>query len=249
MQERDAAIIRLLRVKQYMTVPMLCDALDVSPATIRRALTRLDAEGRLQYINGGALLLKPDVGLNPEMTPAKQLIAQAALSFIQPRDTLFLDAGSTNDQLADALVAIDDITVITNSIYIANKLCFGNPNITVYVCGGSIRSEGPLAATVGSLAESLIERMRAQTFFMGAAAVDAIQGITDPFIHAASIKRCMMQNAQRTILLCDHTKFGCVQSAFVTSLDQVDILITDTQETPSAECAEMNKLGKQVVMV
>jgi DeoR/GlpR family transcriptional regulator of sugar metabolism len=248
MNERDSAIIRLLRIQQYMTVQDLCTQVKASPATIRRALVRLDEAGHLQYINGGALLLKPDVGANPEMTSQKQRIVHAALEFIRPGDTLFLDAGSTNSLLADVLISISDLCVITNSIYIAYKLYTGNPAIKVYICGGNVGNEGPLAGMVGSLAESLIQMMRATTFFMGASAVHPEQGITDPYISSASLKKCMMENAQQTILLCDHTKFGVVCRAFVAPLNNIDVLISDAPIDTSIPAA-LIQLGKKVVQV
>ena len=247
MQERDEAIIRLLRIHQYMTVQDLCEKVSASPATIRRALTRLDESGHLQYINGGALLLKPDVGAKPEMTPQKQRIVHAALQLIHPHDTLFLDAGSTNNLLADALIGIDEICVVTNSIYIAYRLYTGNPSIEVYVCGGNVGNESSMAGVVGSLAESLIGSMRAHTFFMGASAVNTQHGITDPYINSASLKRCMIENAQKTVLLCDHTKFGAVCRAFVAPLERIDALITDASKDDPLPSA-IAKLGKNVIV-
>lgn len=248
MNERDSAIIRLLRIHQYMTVPDLCSQVKASPATIRRALVRLDEAGHLQYINGGALLLKPDVGNKPEMTPQKQRIVHAALDLIHPGDTLFLDAGSTNNLLADALISINNVCVVTNSIYIAYKLYTGNPEIEVYVCGGNVGNEGPIAGIVGSLAEILISKMRAGMFFMGASGIHPEQGITDPYINSASIKRCMMDNAQQTVLLCDHTKFGTVCRAFVAPLSRVDVLITDA-EADDPVIKEMDRLHKKTIHV
>lgn len=231
-----------------MTVQDLCEQVDASPATIRRALVRLDEAGHLRYINGGALLLKPDVGRNPLMTPQKQRIVHAALNYITPGDTLFIDAGSTNNLLADALIRIDNLCVVTNSIYIASKLFEGNPAIQVYVCGGSVSNENPLVGMVGTLAESLIQLMRANIFFMGASAVHPEKGITDPYISTASIKRCMIENAQKTILLCDHTKFGIISSAFVTDLNSIDMLISDAPVDQKIESA-LNQLGKEIVQV
>lgn len=248
MSERDSEIIRLLRIQQYLTVQELCVKVHASPATIRRSLTRLDQAGHLQYINGGALLLKPDVGVNPEMTSQKQLIVRAALEFIHPGDTLFLDAGSTNNLLADALIHINDLCVITNSIYIAYRLYTGNPAIKVYVCGGNVGNEGPLAGMVGSLAESLIQMMRATTFFMGASAVHPEQGITDPYISIASLKRCMIDNAQQTVLLCDHTKFDLVCRAYVAPLSKINVLISDAPIDMSISDAFL-KLGRRVIQV
>ena len=172
----------------------------------------------------------------------------AALELIKPHDTLFLDAGSTNNLLADALIAIDNICVVTNSIYIAYKLYTGNPTIEVYVCGGNVGSEGPMAGVVGSLAESLISSMRAHTFFMGASGVHPEHGITDPYMNSASLKRSMIANAQQMVLLCDHTKFGAVCRAFVATLGQVDTLITDALPSDAVP-AEMVKLGRKVIHV
>ena len=101
---------------------------------------------------------------------------------------------------------------------------------------------------VGTLAESLIQLMRANIFFMGASAVHSEKGITDPYISTASIKRCMIENAQKTILLCDHTKFGTISSAFVTDLNSIDMLISDAPVDQKIESV-LNQLGKEIVQV
>jgi len=235
MEERLEKIIKLLRMNHYMTVQALCEALAASPATVRRALVRLDDLGQLQYVNGGALLLKPETAANQEMHKQKQRIAQAALAHIQPGDTLFLDAGSTNNILADCLISFSNLQVVTNSIYIAYRLYSAHDAIRVYVCGGSIG--GPpdrLGSVAGDLAESLVRNVRANTFFMGCSAVSVSQGITDPNLPVARLKQCMMQNAQRTILLCDHTKLNGVHVAFVAPVSAVERMITDAQADKDA---------------
>ncbi len=249
MSDRNDMIVRLLRIHQYMTVPALCEALDASPATVRRALSQLDEQGQLQYVNGGALLLKPELGTHPEMHKQKLRIARAALAYIHQGDTLFIDAGSTNNVLADALIEFSGIQVVTNSIYIAYRLFSANADISVCVCGGNIGgSSGGIGSVVGVLAESLVQHVRANVFFMGCSAVHPSYGITDPNIQVASLKQQMHQNAQQTILLCDHTKLDQVHMAFVAPLSALDRMITDTQAEPERiRALEENGLTVELV--
>ena len=246
MNDRNETILKLLRIRQYMTVRDFCEALSASPATVRRALACLDEQGQLRYINGGALLLQPEMSAYPSMHKEKHQIARAALAYVQPGDTLFMDAGSTNNVLADYLIDIADLQVVTNSIYIAYRLYAAHDRIRVCVCGGNIGAEpSALGAVVGELAESLVKNIRANLFFMGCSAISAAQGVTDPNMPAARLKQSMMENAQRTVLLCDHTKLGRVHMAYVAPVSAIHDMLTDAQ-ADTEQLAALREAGMSI---
>ena len=124
-EERFALILNLLAEKRTATVQELCEALNASESTIRRDLTELDRQGRLNKVHGGATL--PDgqfLADEPTMAAKETLavgqkrsIAQAAADLVRAGDFVYIDAGSTTLAMVRALSgpALDDTTSPTAS--------------------------------------------------------------------------------------------------------------------------------------
>ena len=227
--KRYEDILALIQEYTFLKVEDACSRLGVSPATVRRDFAEMERLGLLKRVTGGATgREKQSAGEpGPPNLPEKRRIAEKAVSLVSPGDTLFLDCGSTNVEIARLLSDHRDISVITNSITIAYLLDHGPNNISVFICGGNIGDGSYPASIVGPAAEVMISQFRANTFFMGAYSVHTEFGVTDPYVLASGIKRKMMESATRTILVTDHTKFGKISKSVVCSLDQVDRVITD----------------------
>ena len=226
---RHEDILALIQEYTFLKVEDACSRLGVSPATVRRDFAEMEQLGLLKRVTGGAIGTEKqnaeELG-NPNLSE-KRRIAEKAVSLVSPGDTLFLDSGSTNTEIAKLLSTRRDISVITNSITIAYLLDHSPNNISVFICGGNIGDGSYPASIVGPAAEVMISQFRANTFFMGAYSVHPEFGVTDPYVLAAGIKRKMIQSATRTILVADYTKFGKTSKSVVCSLDQVDRVITD----------------------
>ena len=110
-EERFALILNLLAEKRTATVQELCEALNASESTIRRDLTELARQGRLNKVHGGATL--PDgqfLADEPTMAAKEALavgqkrsIAQAAADLIRAEDFIYIDAGTTTLAMVRAL--------------------------------------------------------------------------------------------------------------------------------------------------
>lgn len=231
-KNRHEEILKLLYLKKYMKVEELCEALDVSPATIRRDLTDIESFGLVKRICGGALVVEKDSTAKKNSDPLlnhKQRIARKAIDFVTPGSTIFIDSGSTNNEIARLLANFSDISVITNSINIAYMLYNSDKHISVFVCGGNIGDGSSPASIVGPSAEMMISQFRANIFFMGTSGIHSKQGVTDPFLLAASIKTKMIENSSKVILVTDYTKFGKINKAFVCPIEKIDHIVTNTE--------------------
>ncbi|SFJ80443.1 transcriptional regulator, DeoR family [Paenibacillus sp. UNC496MF] len=257
MKKRHLEIIDILKQKPYMTIEDLCRALDVSPATMRRDLTQLEESGDILRINGGAMI-KPQAGggTQPDgrgkadpYEDEKLRIAQAAASLVKEGDTVFVDAGSTNQHIADRLAGKTNVTIITNSLEIAYRL---NPvkekqNLSVIICGGALGEANP-DSIVGPVAEKMISMFRANLAFIGTSAIDIRQGITDAYLASARIKENMIENANKVYLVTDRSKFGVINTAFVCPIEQIDHVITDL-EAPAEDIRYLQNRGIAVTLV
>ncbi len=255
--KRRQELIELLKDHTLMKISDLCQRLDASPATIRRDLSQLEQEGLIRRINGGAIFQQQAFHKQAAESPVgdgadpflqnKKAIAQAAVQWVKPGDTIFIDSGSTNNQIANLLMTFSDISIVTNSIEIAHKF-IRRKDLSVFVCGGTINEVDPEDSVVGPLAEIMISQFRANIFFLGTSGIDIKQGITDPFLSAARIKEKMIENASKVVLVTDHSKFGRVNKAFVCSLNKIDSIITD-HLAPEKDLDELRKSGVSVTLV
>ncbi|RAP73458.1 DeoR/GlpR family DNA-binding transcription regulator [Paenibacillus montanisoli] len=256
MKSRHIEIIEALKKKPFMTIEELCLELDVSPATVRRDLSQLEDTGVVLRINGGAIYNHQADGAHPPaQLPAdpyineKIRIAKAAAEVVKDGDTIFMDAGSTNQHIAEHLGNKERITVITNSLEIAHKLhnLKNKKDLSIIICGGAL-GEANLDAIVGPVAETMISMFRANIAFIGTSALDTKLGITDAYLASARIKEKMIEHSGKVCLVTDHSKFGITNTAFVCTIDKISQVITD-QQAPAEDVSYLRNRGISVTLV
>lgn len=250
---RQAKIVDLLSRHRMLRIEQLCELTNVSPATIRRDLHMLAAKGCITRINGGAIAAGNDpprgapsaAGPGDPLLHCKQAIANVAAGLVREGDTIFIDAGSTNLEIAKLLCSFNHLSVITNGIEIAYRLFTQNKNIKVFICGGTLGEVQPQSGIIGPLAEQMISRFRANWLFLGTAAIDIHKGVTDPYLTLSNIKKKMIENANKVVLVADHSKFGKLFMAHVCSIDMLHHVITDNK-TPRNILSRLGDSGIDV---
>lgn len=155
--------MRLVNTSGAVSVQDLVSFLNISESTVRRDLLTLDREGRLRRVHGGATTLRDDSSYEADMENLqdkysihmsdKRRIAQYAASLIKKDDFVYLDAGSTTEQMADFLAG-SEATFVTNSIPLAQKL--GRSGSRIYILPGRVK--GDTEAIVGSEMRDMIGR-------------------------------------------------------------------------------------------
>ena len=252
-KNRHRDLIDLLKRKPFMSIEELCHQLDVSPATVRRDLSLLESEGEILRLNGGAMYINKD-GIEREMTnipyvEEKIRIAKAASALVKEGDTIFIDAGSTNQLIAEQLMNHNHITVITNSLEIAYQLntVKDKRGISVIICGGTL-GEGNAHSIAGPVAEKMISMFRATICFLGTSGFDVKQGITDPHLTLTRVKQNMIEHSNKVYLVTDHSKFGVINTAFVCPLEKISHIITDAA-APADDIRYIRSKGVGVTLV
>jgi DeoR family fructose operon transcriptional repressor len=248
-EERHQLIVERARAEGRVDVTALATDLSVTTETVRRDLTVLERQGVLRRVHGGAIPVERlgfEQGLatrDAAMTVEKERIAKAALAELPDGGSVILDAGTTTARLAEVLPVDRELTVVTNALPIATRLST-RPNLTVHLVGGRVRGRTLAAVgewTLGPLTDTYVD-----TAFIAANGVSAERGLTTPDITEAAVKRAMMAAARRTIVLADHTKVGTDHFARFGRLEDVDVLITDTNVAPEL-AAEIAAAGPRVV--
>ncbi len=240
----------LLRQRGILRVEELAAALGVSAATVRRDLAALERGGGLRRIHGGAMAGegRDEEPLFDDKTsmaaPQKQRIAEAALKLIRPRDIVYLDGGSTVLALARLLLAQTQLTVVTNSLRVAQVLSGGGPRMIL--TGGECRT---LSQTfVGPLTRAVLEQMHLDVAFMGTIGVSAGQGMTTTDPAEAFTKEQALARATRAVLLADSTKFGKTSFVRFGAIRDLSTVISDRQ-MPAGERKALRKAGVETILV
>ena len=209
-KERQEIILSTLTAKRFCSVKALAEQLYVAPITVRRDLEEMETAGLLKRCHGGASVLDfanrevPFDLRSRENTSAKARIGQKAVSLLCHGDTVFLDASTTVSHLADHITAEQDLTIITNSIRVQEKL--KGRGIKCYLTGGMLLENS--YALVGHIAEQTISSLFADICFFSSQGFTEEGLITDFSEDETRLRKCMIANAKRSVFLYDHTKLG-----------------------------------------
>jgi DeoR family transcriptional regulator of aga operon len=250
-EERRDLILEILRTRGRIRVNDLARDLGVSEVTIRQDLDLLEKNELLRRTHGGAILnrkISEERPFQQEETSfkeEKERIGKAAAEMVTDGDTVFLDVGTTLNEVARCLRGKNNVTVITNALNIA-LLLEGAPGITLIVTGGTLREkQHSLVNPYGSF---IINQIHADLALIGATGIEVDHGVTNVNIAEAEIKSLFIKNAEKSILLCDSSKIGNVSLAKVAELSEIDLLITDNQAEPK-NLARLAEKGLQIKRV
>lgn len=232
-KERWQHIKSLLEENGRVAVDELSLLFSVSRVTIRKDLDELERQGIARRTHGGAIVLAADVNrADPTFkerklvqTDEKSRIGALAASLIGNGDTVLLDASTTALQIAKRIKDRNELTVVTNGLHIALEL-ENAPGITVVVPGGVMR-RGPLSL-VGEPGCEALARLNFQKGFFGSKGITLREGLTDVNAFEVQTKRAMVASCQQVIAIVDHTKWGRIAFASFASVDELDMVISDT---------------------
>jgi DeoR family transcriptional regulator, fructose operon transcriptional repressor len=238
----------LIRDRGVIRIEDLCRQLKVSPATVRRDLDQLEQSGAIRRVHGGAVSVESrmDEPVFADKTSLaareKRRIAEAALAFVEPGDTLYLDGGSTVLELARLLRDRTNLTVVTNSLHAAHELSGRGPRLIVI--GGELRR---LSQTmVGPLTRLVLHELHLDKAFMGTIGFTLKEGLTTTDPGEAFTKELVMGQARQVIVLADSSKAGKISFARAGHWNKVHALITDPQLDRNF-AKELTKTGIKLV--
>jgi DeoR/GlpR family transcriptional regulator of sugar metabolism len=231
-RQRQAFILDRVREVGAVRVADLVRDLGVSDMTVRRDLEILDDRGLLEKVHGGATsiaghaLFEPGFAAKSSLQQAeKDAIADAAAALVEPGMAIGVSAGTTTYALAQRLADVPGLTVVTNSIRVADVLHqVGRTDQTIILTGG-VRT--PSEALVGPFAVAALRTVHMDLVFVGVHGMDPHSGFTCPNLLEADTDRALIEAGRRLVVVADHSKWGVIGISSIARLDQVDVLITD----------------------
>lgn len=247
--DRHQLIIERARTLPRVEVATLADLMKVTPETVRRDLTVLERHGLLRRVHGGAVAVErlgfePAVDDRTDRRPQeKARIAAAALAYVPDEGSILIDAGTTTLRLVELLPVGRELTVVTNSIPVATAVA-RRADLSLYVIGGRVRQR--TLAAVGSWGVAALRNIHVDVAFLGTNGISMNRGLTTPDQAEADSKRAMVDCAARTIVMADSSKVGSTHFSRFAQLEEIDVLITDT-DLDAETAAEIEGHGPQVV--
>jgi DeoR/GlpR family transcriptional regulator of sugar metabolism len=144
---------------------------------------------------------------------------------VEPGMAIAISAGTTTYALAARVAEIPGVTVVTNSLRVAEILHLAGRRDQTVILTGGVRT--PSEALVGPFGIAQLRTVHLDLVFMGVHGMDARAGFTCPNLLEAETDRAMIEAGRRLVIVADHTKWGLVGIATIARLDQADALITD----------------------
>jgi DeoR/GlpR family transcriptional regulator of sugar metabolism len=256
-RHRQSLILEDIRRMGSARVSDLTQRLGVSDMTIRRDLEVLARSGLVEKVHGGAVLpgapRSHEPGFEAKSSleqPAKASIAAAAASLVTPGSAIGLSAGTTTFALAEQLLGIPELTIVTNSVRVMNLFADGpgaDPRVrelSVVLTGGA---RTPSDALVGPVADLTIRSLHLDTLFLGCHGIDPVAGLTTPNLAEAETNRAFVKAARKITVVADHTKWGIVGLSSFAELDEVDTLISDSGLPAEARSLLADRVGQLLI--
>lgn len=256
-QDRLTQIKHLLMQNQYINNNELAAAFGVSIATIRRDLDRLESEGVIRRIYGGAELID---GTNQKRTVEevplytsradssqleKQAIAKKVVEKIPESCTVFIDNGTTVYEVAKLLANRKDLTILTNSLRTA-VLLGSYPDLQAYCIGGIIKYD--MLATAGIIAsEALAFFPTIDVCILSSDGFVPSWGLRERSMETAMLKKAIVDRSKIVIAALDHTKFYATASAPICQTKHLTTVVTDPA-APAEDVQYLRNNGVEVII-
>ena len=251
LEERRQEILRRVNQEERVSVAELSQQFGVSEVTIRSDLQALAERNLVVRTHGGALpsargLYDLSLALRRQrQVQEKSRIGEAGAALVADGDAIFLDSSSTALAIAQHVRHHRHLTVVTNSLAVAQDM-LDAPGVTVVMVGGTLRRD--TASMVGTDGLEMLRKFNIQKGFFGAHGISLAEGLTDVSADEAEVKRPLVAMCRQVIAVLDATKWGRVGLASFAHLEQVDCIISDVH-APADLVAHMRELGIEVVLV
>ncbi len=244
---RHRKIVELVRSLGFVSIESLAQNFSVSPQTIRRDINELTEAGQLRRYHGGAGL--PSSVENVAYTtrkvlclPEKRRIAKLLAGHIPDYASLFIDIGTTTEEVANALIHHKGLRIITNNLNVATILS-ENENFEVIVAGGVVRSRD--RGITGKATTDFIHQFKIDFGVISVSGIDSDGCLLDFDYQEVGVGQTIIANSRKVFLAADHTKFGREAMVRVCNIQDIDGLFTDRRPDPDM-CERLFKANVQL---
>ncbi|MHA2937848.1 DeoR/GlpR family DNA-binding transcription regulator [Vibrio sp. RC27] len=243
-------ITALLSTLNQVSTEVIIQHLGVSRETVRRDVLKLEDQGKLRRVHGGVISCQPEAEKPLEIRSLikkseKKSIARETVKQLKAGQAIFIDAGSTTSYLAEELLSMSGLTVVTNSLEIANCLSSVPEQHEVILLGGHMGKT--TQATSGEITLNELNRYRADIAILSPVGLSHEAGASSFYHHEAAIASSMVKQAKSTIILADSDKIGVTSRTVYATPFEINMLITDSKSAGHPEISKLNSSIAKII--
>lgn len=240
-EQRENQIVELVRSNGFMSIEELSRRFALTQQTMRRDINRISAKGLVQRHHGGAGIISSVENLAyPERKiislQEKKNIARLVAQTVPSKASLFINIGTTTEEVAKALLQHSSLRVITNNLNVAVILC-ANESFEITLAGGRLRNRD--RAVTGQSAIDYIRQFKVDFGIIGISGIDQDGSLLDYDYQEVRVARAIMDNSRQVFLVTDHTKFSRNAVVRLGNITEISALFTD--RPPPADIAALMK--------
>jgi DeoR/GlpR family transcriptional regulator of sugar metabolism len=230
-EERHRKILEIIRQAGRVEVTELSKLFVISEDSIRRDLRLMEKQGLINRTYGGAVLPTQEEECVPFSerkcihSNEKKKIGLLASSFIQNNDTILLDGSSTVSALLPFLQSFNGITILTNSVGMANDIVTMKYSGKLIMVGGVVQSDG---STASAESFDMLRQLHVNKVFVGVGSISPDGGIWGLTLEEASLKKAMIAAGKQVFLLASSSKFGYKSLAYAGPVKPEYVIISDS---------------------
>ena len=246
--QRQVEILETARAAGRVSVDELAGRYDVTPQTIRKDINDLCERRLLMRVHGGAVMTSGIENLSYDARRViahseKRAIGIAAAALIPDKASLFINLGTTTEEVARALRGHQDLLIITNNLNVALQL-HNVPRFEVIIAGGPVRhADGGI---IGTATVEFVKQFKVDYAVIGGSALDEEGSLLDFDYLEVKVARAIIENARKVILVADRTKFERSAPIRIGHISEIDVFVTD--QLPSKAFADIcESAGVKVV--
>ncbi|WEV38920.1 DeoR/GlpR family DNA-binding transcription regulator [Lactobacillus sp. ESL0731] len=242
-EKRLTEINNILSKTGFMTTVDIAKNLQVSPMTIRRDLKRLEEQGKITRIYGGAQSNNQTESTTNEKLKKniveKKEIAKLLANEITNNSTIFLGAGTTL-LMAVPLLIPKNLTFVTNSLPAFNEI--NKSDCRLLLTGGELHRN--TEEFLGEKAENIFNGLNLDYALCSTNGISENR-VTTSTIPEGNIQNIAIAHSEKSFVVADHTKLDHSDIITFQKLDKFDCLVTD----PEIENEKVKKYSKYIKMI
>ena len=230
-EERHRYIIDRINRDSRIYVTALSEELKVSDDTLRRDLVELENLGLLTKVHGGAVA-KSDISIKflerlNTSTSIKQEMAAKLVPLFKEGDVILIDGGTSNLEVMRQLPKDKNFTVYTNCLPIASEVS-SYPKVDLVLLGGTVFSSSQ--TTIGVSVFQMVQSIYPDWVIVGVSDIHPQKGLTTSDRDEAVIKRCMLKQGGKRVILATGEKLNTARNYHVASLAEIDYIVTENSK-------------------
>jgi len=232
---RRKLIIEAVRQQGAISVANLATQFNVTHQTIRRDLRRLDEDGKLQK-GFGAAFASPGGGSqfgysesDGALDALKRKLVQELEEFLTPGATVYVGLGTTFYSFHEIAKNCPRILIATPNLSVAYS-CAMETDATIFLYGGYVRKKEPSILTTANDASH--HRFKFDVAFIGGSAIDEEGALLEFDPMEVELVKDVLEHTRMVVLVARDETFRRSAPHIVTTLDKVDVLVTNKDPAP-----------------